>query len=102
MSGIVYKLSCQNCSVNYIGESGRRLRDRMSEHKNDINNKKQNSNVYAHVRDFFHVFDFENVKIIDKSDKKWTRRKLEGIYTHLDSNAINRAWEPDGVYQTVI
>ena len=62
MCGIVYKLSCQNCLVNYIGESGRRLRDRMSEHKNYINNRKQNFNVYAHVRDFSHVFDFENVK----------------------------------------
>ena len=32
-SGVVYEADCSNCLKKYIGETGRKLKERMKEHK---------------------------------------------------------------------
>jgi len=36
---VVYKLSCKNCNVAYVGQTKRKLNTRISEHRKDINKK---------------------------------------------------------------
>ena len=43
-SGIVYIIACIKCNKIYIGESGRRVKDRIGEHLNNIKNFKTNLN----------------------------------------------------------
>ncbi|KYN14843.1 hypothetical protein ALC57_12952, partial [Trachymyrmex cornetzi] len=34
---VVYKINCKNCDASYVGQTGRKLKTRINEHKNDIN-----------------------------------------------------------------
>ena len=34
-SGVVYEVDCNNCFKRYTGETGRKLKERMKEHKDD-------------------------------------------------------------------
>ena len=100
-SGVIYKISCSMCLAVYIGETGRLVEERMAEHQRDIRNKKRESLVYMHTEQYGHTFDFTNVRILARSNDPKTRRKLEGIYTHRNPHAINRAWELNPIYSVL-
>lgn len=88
---VVYQLLCQGCNVEYVGETGRNLNKRMKEHQRDIVTKKPASQVYQHVRDTQHQFDFDQCNVLHQNSNLWHRRRLEGYYTHQHTNTINRA-----------
>ena len=100
-SGVVYQVNCLNCNAVYIGETGRLLEERISEHKRDIRNKKRESHIYMHTDQCGHNFDFNNTKILAKANEVKTRRKLEGICTHQNQNSLNRAWELNPIYNVL-
>ena len=37
---IVYAIKCSNCKAMYVGETSRKLRERFTEHRSNINTKK--------------------------------------------------------------
>lgn len=101
-AGVVYKLNCLDCSKCYVGESGRLLRERRDEHKKDVTRKNERSNVYHHVRDTGHSFDFQGIKILDREEKRKPRKNLESVHTKLNNNTINRFIELSDVYIPII
>ena len=38
---IIYVVTCEKCGKQYVGETGRSLRDRLNDHKSDIRNKRR-------------------------------------------------------------
>ena len=50
----VYKLSCNTCDATYIGETGRRLKDRITEH---VSTRINDSHFGRHLRFNEHEFD---------------------------------------------
>ena len=36
MANIIYLITCNECGIQYVGETGRVVRSRLSEHKNGI------------------------------------------------------------------
>jgi len=56
---VVYKLSCKNCDVTYVGQTKRKLNTRVTdEHKNDINKKTRKHSVITDHRLYKnHEFD---------------------------------------------
>jgi GIY-YIG catalytic domain len=74
-SGVVYKIDCLECDASYIGETSKKLKKRIQQHKNDVVNKDKPGNKTAlvnHILEKKHKFDFEQAKIIDyeKNAKK--------------------------------
>lgn len=71
---VVHKIQCKKCDASYVGQTGRQLKSRMSEHKNLINRNIANHSVITeHRLDFEHEFDWDNIKILDNErflDKK--------------------------------
>ena len=63
--GLVYRISCQDCNVVYVGETRRSVKTRKRKHVDlakTFNIKK--SALRQHVMDFDHRIDWDNVKIL--------------------------------------
>ena len=43
--GVVYKIKCSNCQASYIGETGRNLNTRLTEHKRATRNGDANNHI---------------------------------------------------------
>ena len=88
-SGIVYEITCSDCDAVYIGESGRKLEKRLSEHKSTAGRSK--SAIREHViRSKGHQIDWENVKVLEREPKEFSRRILEAIHIRTLKPKLNR------------
>ena len=54
------------------------------------------------VLDTGHGFDFDNVKVLDSYSNLRTRRQLESVHYHLQSNSINRAIDLNSLHFAII
>ena len=83
-SGVVYKIDCQDCDQNYVGETERNLRKRMTEHK------RESSPVGAHLHSHHHSFEADNISVLDR-DSRWFQRGVkEAIHIAATSPTLNR------------
>ena len=64
LSNVVYLIKCTGCDKVYIGETGRRLKNRIYEHKRDCRLENLNTGLSRHSWDYNNFFDFDNVKIL--------------------------------------
>ena len=101
-AGVIYKLSCKECDSVYIGETGRQLKERVQEHRRDVEKRKPLSKVFSHVNDTGHTFDFDDVSILDSCGSAKIRKQLEGVYTVMNSNSLNRAINLNHLYHPII
>ncbi|XP_055612524.1 uncharacterized protein LOC129759133 [Uranotaenia lowii] len=59
----IYEIPCQNCPAVYIGQTRRKFRTRIKEHKNAVDNNRSNeSSVAAHASELNHHIDWGKVK----------------------------------------
>ncbi len=72
---VVYRLTCETCKQTYIGKTERILSHRIKEHLNP----KKDSAIQTHLQENpTHVFDPDNIEILDKAILKEELR----IITH--------------------
>jgi len=99
---IVYKINCKNCDASYVGQTGRQLKTRISEHKNHINRKTSaHSVITEHRLHTNHDFDWERVEILDV-ERNYNKRivsemvnikcQKNGINLQTDTDALDRAY----------
>ena len=75
----VYLIDCNKCSLSYVGETGRNLETRKKEHGRDIRNWNVNSAIANHCwSEGDHSMNFNNSKIVYKSNNVKIRRLIEG------------------------
>ena len=75
----VYIISCNKCSLSYVGETGRNLETRNKEHARDIRNYNVNSAIATHCwNNREHSMDFKNSKLVYISNNVKIRRLIEG------------------------
>ena len=102
---MVYGIPCSNCEKLYVGETGRKLKVRISEHQKDVEKKEkgvrtrseraEDSNVYNksaitdHVAETNHVPNFQKVKVLSRDDNDMRRKVRESIWIGKMDN-INR------------
>ena len=64
---VVYKISCSNCDASYVGQMGRQMKTRITEHCNHIrHNTSVRSVITEHRLQYDHDFQWDNVKILDE------------------------------------
>ena len=61
--GLVYTIPCNVCSCSYIGQTGQKLGDCISQYKKAIFNHDFNSKIYQHALEFDHFSNFNNFEI---------------------------------------
>jgi len=93
---IIYLITCTKCNKQYVGETGRSLRERASNHKSAIRNKTKTPigihfNTYGHSIVHFKITAIE--KMINQNKSNEMRRKREAFWqTKLDTlhpNGLN-------------
>jgi len=71
----------------YIGETGRSLPIRMSEHMRDEGNEKKPSGIYIHTKfNLFHEFNPSNATIIYKEERQQHRKFKKSLFISKTSN----------------
>ncbi|XP_075157638.1 uncharacterized protein LOC142230905 [Haematobia irritans] len=83
-NNVVYEVTCigkegEKCNKVYVGTTRRMLAVRMSEHEADINKGKQSTALAQHVKEYGHIADLKNVKILDKEKIENKRYTLESL-----------------------
>jgi len=87
---VVYKINCKDCDASYVGQTGRQLKTRISEHKNHINrNTSALSVITEHRLHENHGFDWERVEILDVERNFNKRIVPEMIHIKYQKNGIN-------------
>ena len=89
-AGVVYRVSCDECDASYIGQTGRKLGDRLVEHRNSTSRRPESSAVGLHSAETGHQIQWENVEILGRD--AWENRRLirEAIHIKRDDPLLNR------------
>ena len=87
----IYKIPCENCPAVYIGQTRRKLKARLREHKTAVENDRVNdSSVAAHTTSQKHSVDWEKVKLIKNVQKTAHLNAWESMYiTTTDHPLMN-------------
>ena len=92
-NGIVYEIKCNDYELSFVGQSCRKLKVRINEHKNNIKMfpSKQNS-ISKHRINHNHNINFENPKIIDYENRYKARMTSETLHIKT-KNTMNTMLE---------
>ena len=89
-SGVVYRVCCASCSASYIGQTGRRLCQRVDEHRRAVKMADFNSSALAeHAWSTGHQVDWNAVVLSNPRDAT-TRSIQEAISIRTTNNTLNR------------
>ena len=95
-TGVVFKVPCASCNVVYVGETGRKLSTRISEHQKDFENEStrpftrsqrrtsestyHKSAITDHATQNNHIIDWKNTSVLDNDNNRFSRWIRESIY----------------------
>ncbi|XP_055527541.1 uncharacterized protein LOC129720131 [Wyeomyia smithii] len=89
----IYRIPCQNCPSVYIGQTRRKVKVRLKEHKAAVDNgKTSESSVAAHAIGCDHVIDWKEAKLIKNVRKA---SQLNAWESYFISNSQERLMNED-------
>jgi len=93
---VVYKISCSNCDMSYVGQTKRQLCTRIKEHMSDI--KKKNgllSVISNHRLEYNHDMNWSETAILDVETSYGKRIISEMVYIKRQRNSLNKQSDTD-------
>lgn len=108
ISNVIYQINCKCCNKIYIGETGRRLKSRIAEHKRDCRIGNQNTGLSQHSWNCDHHFDFDfkNIKILATEKNTFQRRIIESIFINkfhnITVNLQSETLNINKIYQSIL
>ena len=87
--GVVYKIPCRDCETSYIGETGRTLQKRISEHKYAVKTNNRKNGIAVHAWDMGHQPDWDAAEVMETEPHQWKRRVLEAIWIQKTPQTCN-------------
>ena len=100
--GAVYKIKCCDCQAIYIGETGRNLNTRLTEHKRATRNGDLNNNIAEHHLQTNHRIDWDSAECVICSTDYYQRLTLESWFTNLEQTPLNRCQQLPAPYKRLI
>ena len=85
----VYCIPCKDCNKSYFGESGRGLDTRIEEHKQSVRKGYQYSAIATHCLDVEHRVNFNEARMVYRSNNVRIRRLVEGALIDLKDTFEN-------------
>ena len=96
--GVVYKINCLNCESSYVGQTKRKLKTRIKEHKADIRKPSSEISVVSrHRMNEMHELDWDNIRILDREQSLAKRRISEMIHIKRQTSGINKQSDTEGL-----
>ncbi|BHF57227.1 hypothetical protein SprV_0100016800 [Sparganum proliferum] len=80
-SGVVYRFWCSCGQSNYVGETGRQLQTRMTEHAAAVRRSDASSQVAAQSTGSCHTFKLDETEILARGDNRVSRELPESWFT---------------------
>jgi len=100
--GTVNKIKCSDCQASYIGETGRNLNMRLTEHKRATRNGDANNHIAAHHQLTNHNIDWDSAQCLTYSTNYFQRLTLQSWYTILEQKPLNRCQQLPAPYKRLI
>ena len=100
--GAVYKIKCCNCQATYVGETGRNLNVRLTEHKRATRNGDNNNHITEHHLKAKHRIDWDSAECITYSTDYYQQITLESWFTILEQTPLNRCQQLPAPYKRLI
>ena len=88
--GAVYKIKCCDCQASYIGETGRNLNIRLTEHKRATKNGDVNNHIAEHHLHMNHKINWDSAECVTYSTDYYKRLTVESWFTKLEQTPLNR------------
>ncbi|XP_071644559.1 uncharacterized protein [Temnothorax longispinosus] len=102
-SNVVYKIFFRNCDASYVGQTGRQLKTRISEHRNHINrNGSSHSVITDHRIQNDHDFDWDGVEILDHERFYHKRLISEVLYIRQQRHSLNLQSDTDCLHHAYL
>ena len=87
--GVVYEIQCGECEEVYVGETGRTLKKRISEHKQVVKRGDEKNEIAVHVKNKGHTINWEEASIKISETGYWKRRVQEAIRIPREPSTMN-------------
>ncbi|UYV63546.1 hypothetical protein LAZ67_2004613 [Cordylochernes scorpioides] len=100
--GAVYSVSCEKCSATYVGETGRTVAIRMSEHSRNISNCDSKSLIYQHIQDTGHTFNITHPTIPYRSIRNQHQRLILESIESYKQGSIKRKIDLPEAYHALL
>lgn len=75
----VYSIPCKDCSLVYIGETGRNVETRLKEHKYAFKNYNTDNAIFCHAFQNNHCIDWESTRLLYKCNNYVKRKVIESV-----------------------
>lgn len=102
-SKVVYRAKCLNCPGKYIGSTKQRTGNRMYKHDLDYRNEKMDGSSMLTQQALVnnHKFDTDNIEILERADKYWSRLTAEAIHILKEPDAVNHRKDSNNIHRTL-
>ena len=87
--GVVYQVPCAECESVYIGETGRKLEKRISEHKGAVKRHNVKNGIAVHAWTKQHKVDWEAATVKHVETNHSRRKTIEALHIHLQRETSN-------------
>ena len=88
--------------ASYIGETGRNLNIRLTEHKRATKNGDVNNHIAEHHFHTNHRIDWDSAECVTYSTDYYKRLTLESWFTNLEQTPLNRCQQLPAAYKRLI
>ena len=91
LTGVVYQVPCAGCPATYVGQTNRRLNQRLSEHRRAVESGEAATSALAeHAWGAHHPVDWDKVRVLDHQPHHHQRLILESIHIRSQTRPLNR------------
>jgi hypothetical protein len=99
--GLVYRIPCGDCGWSYVGETGRSLRVRISEHKRAVKNFSTSSEIANHVWEYGHKMRWEAAVVLAEEKDHFKRVFKEAWFTRQQHSGNRVFHELSGAWNVL-
>ncbi len=102
IKGVVYEIPCMDCSMVYVGETGRTLDKRLKEHQYAVKRHDEKNGIAVHAWNSNHKVNWLEAKVKERVENYTRRRITEAVViqslpstSNLDNGLeLNPTWQP--------